>query len=177
MNIKPLSLTAAVIVDRQPDFRDFFGSRMTKTKRVLSKEITLNVKPAPTSFTGKNWLAAEKLELNQEWSGDIQQMKVGEPLTRTLTLQGVGTTVGQLPELSAIKTDANLKAYPDQPVLNEQKLADGITASRQEKIALIPSTAGKHVLPAIEIPWFNTKTPNDGNCPYSRNHHQCCRGK
>jgi hypothetical protein len=158
MNIKPLSLTAAVIVNSQPDFRDFFGSRMTKNKRVLSKEVVLNVKPAPASFTGKDWLAAEKLELTQEWSGDIQQMKVGEPLTRTLKLRGVGTTVGQLPELSAIKTDANLKAYPDQPVLNEQKLADGITASRQEKIALIPATAGKHVLPAIEIPWLNTKS-------------------
>jgi BatD DUF11 like domain len=158
MNIKPLSLTAAVIVNSQPDFRDFFGSRMTKNKRVLSKEVVLNVKPAPPSFTGKDWLAAEKIELSQEWSGDIQQMKVGEPLTRTLTLRGVGTTVGQLPELSAIKTDANLKAYPDQPVLNEQKLADGITASRQEKIAIIPSTVGKQILPAIEIPWFNTKS-------------------
>jgi BatD DUF11 like domain len=158
MNIKPLSLTAAIIVDRQADFRDFFGSRTTKTKRVLSKEITLNVKPAPPSFTGKNWLAAEKLELTQEWSGDTQQMKVGEPLTRTLTLRGIGTTVGQLPELNIVKTDVNLKAYPDQPVLNEQKLPDGISASRQEKIALIPSTTGKHVLPALEIPWFNTKT-------------------
>ena len=157
-NIKPLSLTAAIIVDRQPDFRDFFSSRMTKTKRVLSKEITFTVKPAPPGFTGKDWLAAENLELTQEWSDDIQQMKVGEPLTRTLTLRGVGTTVGQLPELNTVKTDANIKAYPDQPVLNEQKLPDGISASRQEKIALIPATAGKHVLPAIEIPWFNTKT-------------------
>ncbi len=158
MNIKPLALTAAIIVNSQPDFRDFFGSRMTKSKRVLSKEITLNVKPAPSSFSGKDWLAVEKLELTQEWSGDIQQMKVGEPLTRTLTLHGVGTTVGQLPELNTVKTDNNIKAYPDQPVLNEQKQADGISASRQEKIALIPATAGKHILSAIEIPWFNTKT-------------------
>ena len=158
MSIKPLSLTASVIVNNQPDFRDFFGSRMTKTRRVLSKEVILNVKPAPPSFIGKDWLAAEKLELKQEWSGDIQQMKIGEPLTRTLTLRGVGTTVGQLPELSTVKTDTDLKAYPDQPVLNEQKLADGVTASRQEKIALIPTTGGKHVLPAIEIPWFNTKS-------------------
>jgi BatD DUF11 like domain len=157
MNIKPLTLTAQVIVNGQPDFRDFFGSRMTKTKRVLSKEVTLNVMPKPSSFTGKDWLAAENLELTQEWSGDIQQMKIGEPLTRTLTLRGTGTTVGQLPELSAIKTDTNLKAYPDQPVLNEQKLPEGISASRQEKIALIPAAAGKHVFPAIEIPWFNTK--------------------
>ncbi len=156
--IKPMTLNAEILVDRQPDFRDLFGSRMTKTKRVLSKEITLNVKSAPANFTSKHWLAAEKLELTQDWSGDIQQMKVGEPLTRTLTLRGEATTVGQLPELNALKTDAKFKAYPDQPVLNEQKLAEGIRASRQEKIALIPSVAGKHVLPAIEIPWFNTKT-------------------
>jgi BatD DUF11 like domain len=158
VKIKPLSLTAAVVVDRQPDYRDFFGSRMTKTKRVLSKEVELNVKPTPTSFKGKNWLAAEKIELEQEWSGDIQQMKIGEPLTRTLTLRGEGTTVGQLPELSVLKTDAKLKAYPDQPVLNEQKLTNGISASRQEKIAIIPAASGKHILPEIEIPWFNTKT-------------------
>lgn len=158
MTIKPLALTAQVIVASQPDFRDFFGTRMTKTKRVLSNEVVLNVKPAPPEFKGKNWLAAEKLELSQTWSGDTQQMKVGEPLTRTLTLRGVGATVGQLPELNTLKTDVKLKAYPDQPVLNEQKQANGITATRQEKIALIPSEAGKHVLPAIEIPWFNTKT-------------------
>lgn len=158
ITIKPLTLTAAVILDREPDFRDFFGSRMTKTKRVLSKEVILNVKPVPASFKGKDWLAAENLELTQDWSGDIQQMKVGEPLTRTLTLRGTGTTVGQLPELSRSKTDTNFKAYPDQPVLKEQKLADGITASRQEKIALIPSIAGQHKLPAVEIPWFNTKS-------------------
>lgn len=158
MTIKPLALTAQVIVASQPDFRDFFGSRMTRTKRVLSNEVVLNVKPAPSEFKGKNWLAAEKLELSQTWSGDTQQMKVGEPLTRTLTLRGVGATVGQLPELNTIKTDAKLKAYPDQPVLDEQKQADGIIATRQEKIALIPSEVGKHVVPSIEIPWFNTKT-------------------
>lgn len=158
LRINPLALTAEVIVDGQPDFRDFFGSRMTKTKRVMSKEVVLDVKPKPISFNGKDWLAAEKLVLTQEWSGDIQALKVGEPITRTLTLRGNGTTVGQLPELSATKTDSNLKVYPDQPVLNEQKQPDGISASRQEKIALIPATAGKHVLSAIEIPWFNTHT-------------------
>ena len=156
--IKPLALTAAIILDRQPDFRDFFGSRMTKTKRVLSKEVTLNVKPAPSSFTGEDWLAAEKIELSQEWSGDIQQMKVGEPLTRTLTVKGIGTTVGQLPELNRLKSGDDLKAYPDQPTLNEAKQADGIVAKREEKIALIPATPGQHVLPALEIPWFNTQS-------------------
>ncbi len=162
MAIKPLTLTADVVVDNggggRGGFGGFFGSPITQTKRVLSNEVTLNVKPVPASFKGKPWLAAEKLDLTQEWSGDTQQMKIGEPLTRTLTLKGQGTAVGQLPELNTVKTDANVKVYPDQPVLNEQKLPEGITSSRQEKTAIIPAKAGKHSLQAIEIPWFNTKT-------------------
>lgn len=157
--IKPLTLAAAIVMDRPLDFRDFFSSHITKTKRILSKELTLTIKPAPPEFAGKEWLAAEKLELAQEWSGDIQQMKIGEPLTRTLIVRGEGTTVGQLPELNNTQQAmTGIKAYSDQPVLNESKQANGIHASREEKIALIPSKSGQQVLPAIEIPWFNTKT-------------------
>ena len=156
--IKPLVLTAEVLTNGNPNFNSFFNSQMTKTKRVESKAITLDVKPVPASFNGKHWLSAEELVLKQEWSGDFQQMKVGEPLTRTLTLLAKGTTVGQLPELNTTNTNDQLKAYPDQPVLQEQKKADGLLAFREEKIALIPSKAGSYTLPAIEIPWFNTKS-------------------
>ena len=158
LTIKPLVLTAEVVTNNRPSFNGFFNSQMTKTKRVESKAITLDVKPVPASFTGKHWLSAEQLVLKQEWSGDIQQMKVGEPLTRTLSLMANGTTVGQLPELNATVTNDQLKAYPDQPVLQEQKKVDGLLAFREEKIALIPSKAGSYTLPAIEIPWFNTKS-------------------
>jgi hypothetical protein len=156
--IKPLVLTAEVVTNNRPSFNGFFNSQMTKTKRVESKTITLEVKPVPVSFTGKHWLSAQQLVLKQSWSGDIQQMKVGEPLTRTLTLVANGTTVGQLPELNPTLTNDQLKAYPDQPVLQEQKKVDGLLAFREEKIALIPSKAGSYTLPAIEIPWFNTKS-------------------
>jgi hypothetical protein len=158
LTIKPLILTAEVLTNSRPSFNGFFNSQMSKTKRVESKAITLNVKPVPTTFTGKHWLSAEQLVLKQEWSGDIQQMKVGEPLTRTLSLIAKGTTVGQLPELNTTETNDRLKAYPDQPVLQEQKKVDGLLAFREEKIALIPSKSGSYTLPAIEIPWFNTKS-------------------
>jgi hypothetical protein len=139
---------------------------MTQTQRVTSQPVTLDVKPVPASFNGRHWLAAEQVYLKEEWSGDPQKMKVGEPLTRTLTVLANGLTVSQLPELNTAKpavsgaegADAQLKSYPDQPVLQEQKKADGVIAFREEKIALIPSKAGSYTLPAIEVPWFNTKT-------------------
>ena len=158
LTIKPLVLTAEIIASNQPGFNSFFNSQMSKTKQVESKAIVLEVKPVPSSFTGKHWLAAEQLVLKQEWSSDTQQLKVGEPMTRTLSLVAKGTTVGQLPELNASIADDQLKVYPDQPVLKEQKTVDGLMALREEKIAFIPSKAGDYSLPAIEIPWFNTKT-------------------
>ncbi|MDI1291184.1 MAG: BatD family protein [Methylobacter sp.] len=158
VSIKPLVLSAEVVANSRPDFNGFFSSRTTRTKKVLSKAVTLEVKPVPATFTGQHWLSAEQLVLKEEWSGDNQQMKVGEPLTRTLTLLAKGTTVGQLPELNAGKTDEQLKTYPDQPVLREQKKADGLIAFREEKIAVIPSKAGFYKLPAIEIPWFNSRS-------------------
>jgi hypothetical protein len=158
VTIKPVLLTAEVAVNsNRPSFNGFFNSRMTKTKKVSSKSIALDVKPAPAMFTGQHWLSAQQLVLKEEWSGDNQQMKVGEPLTRTLSLLAKGTTVGQLPELNSGKMNDQLKTYPDQPIKQEQKTPEGIIAFREEKIAIIPSKSGVYKLPAIEIPWFNTQ--------------------
>jgi hypothetical protein len=159
ITIGPLVMTAEVIADSpRSSFNGFFRSNVTRTKRVSSKTVSLTVKAAPASFTGKQWLAAEQLELKEEWSGDLQNINIGEPVTRTLTVQAKGSTAGQLPELHKASLEESVKSYPDQPVLEEQKNAEGLVARRQEKIALIPSKAGSFKLPAIEIPWFNTRT-------------------
>jgi len=158
LTIAPLVLTAEVLTNARSGFNGFFGSTVTRTQRTSSKAISLMVKPAPVAFTGKHWLAADQLELKEEWSGDLENLKAGEPITRTLTVQAKGSTVGQLPELQRASSEQAVKFYPDQPVLQEQKNADGLLAKRQEKIALIPSKAGEFKLPAIEIPWFNTRT-------------------
>lgn len=158
VSIKPLVLNAEVLTGNRSGFNGFFGSQMTRNRRVTSDAVDLSVKPAPVTFSGEHWLSADHLVFSEEWSGDASSMKVGEPLTRTLTLVAKGTTVGQLPELNTAKAEDKIKQYPDQPVLEEQKKPDGLMASRQEKIALIPLNPGTYRLPAIEIPWFNTRS-------------------
>jgi hypothetical protein len=157
LTIPSLTLTAAVVRDDPSGFGGFFNMRGTRTERVASKPITLTVLPTPTNFKG-NWLAAERLELTQQWSDDINNIKVGEPVTRTLTLTAKGTTVGQLPKLQQATSNDDLKTYPDQPKTEEQKNSDGIVAIREEKVAFIASKAGTYTLPAVEIPWFNVQT-------------------
>ncbi|NOQ35776.1 MAG: protein BatD [Methylococcaceae bacterium] len=156
MIIEPLELTASVIVSSRS--RGFFGNQSTRRERVQSKAITLDVRPVPDNFKGEHWLAAYKVKLVQQWSGDNSNMQVGEPLTRTLTLMVDGATVGQLPDLQQAYTKKGLKNYPDQPTLKEKKTENGVIAFREEKIAFIPSKAGSYTLPEISVDWFNVKT-------------------
>jgi hypothetical protein len=159
MTIAPLVLTADVITDDpRSRFNSFFSNQNTLTKRIFSKKINLNVQATPAGFDGDHWLPAEQLALKETWSNDTLQVKVGEPITRTLTILAKGATSSQLPALSMQQVNPELKIYPDQAVINDQKAGDGIMAMREQKIAFIPSTAGNFILPAINIPWFNTQT-------------------
>lgn len=157
-SIEPMTLTTEVVSNKQPRFNGFFNRQITETRRISSKPVTLNVLPVPASFTDATWLSAESLELSEEWSASDLQTKVGEPLTRTITLKAKGSTVGQLPELSKPSSVAGLKTYPDQPLLREEKASDGLLAVREEKIAYIPSQSGEYELPAVTVNWFNTRT-------------------
>lgn len=159
MTIAPLVLTADVITDDpRSRFNSFFSNQNTLTKRILSNAINLNIQASPATFNADYWLPAQQLALKETWSNDALQVKVGEPITRTLTIIAKGATSSQLPDLSMQQVNPELKIYPDQAVIDDQKLGDGIIAMREQKIAFIPSTAGNFTLPAIDIPWFNTQT-------------------
>ena len=133
---------------------DPFGPQ-PKTIVERSEAFTLDVKPIPDEFSGNHWIPAQLLTLTESWSPNPPVFKVGEPLTRTLTLNAAGQTASQLPELPAWVPD-EFKQYPDQASLNDSQTGKGITASRQEKVAIIPNKAGDYVLPEISIPWWNT---------------------
>lgn len=155
--IKPMELTAETGAARRPSFNSFFNQQPTKVQRLVSSPINLEVQAAPTTFKAKHWMAAEQVTMHQEWSGDTSQVKVGEPITRTLRLRAQGALSAQLPELHRASADPQLKTYPDQPILKQDKTVDGVSATRTEKIAYIPSKAGSYTLPALKIAWFNTR--------------------
>jgi len=159
LEIAPLQLTAQVVSGgRRSRFGSIFDSQRTQTKRVFSEAVSLNVLPAPSDFKGQHWLAAQQVYIEQSWSNKDLSVSVGEPLTRTLTLLAKGVNSSQLPDLTREGVHSALKTYPDQPMLKDKKDPDGMTALREQKVALIPSQAGQYVLPEIQVPWFNTQT-------------------
>jgi len=136
-------------------FYDPFNSN-TRTKRIQSNKLSINIKPTPSKYTNSNWLPTSSLKLIEEWPQNTK-FTAGEPITRTITIMVDGLTSAQIPELEK-SSITGLKQYPDKPLLQDKVGPKGINSIRKEKIAFIPTTAGTYTLPAIDLPWWNTRT-------------------
>jgi len=160
LTLEPLRLTAQVLSTGTQRFNGLFTPQISTTRRVSAAPLTIDVLPVPNHFDGAHWLPAEQVHFEENWSVPPDRLKVGEPVTRTLSLLVNGATIGQLPDLVALvgtpHSDA-LANYPEQPLLRETPSDDGMIALREDKLALIPQRAGEFTLPALEIPWWNTR--------------------
>lgn len=152
----PAQMGEVTLSSGRSSFFDPFA-RSGQTRRVRAKAQEIRVLPIPADFHGKHWLAARNVQLIEEWSPNPPQFKVGEPVTRSLTLRADGVPAAQLPELQKYAL-AGIKRYPDQPALKDDKQGDGLSGSRSEKVALMPTQAGSYTLPEIRVPWWNTRT-------------------
>ena len=126
-------------------------------RQLRSQSLFVDVAPVPAEFKGPYWLPADKVELREEWQGDLTALVAGEPVTRSLSLLADGLTAAQLPELELIPI-AGIKQYPDQAELENRRSGKGVTGERVQKVALIPGTAGRYLVPAINLPWWNLQS-------------------
>ena len=120
-----------------------------------SEAQTIQVKALPAGFKGW-WLPAAKLELEEQWLPDPPEFRVGEPVTRTLTVSADGVFGNQIPELS-VELPEKMKAYADQPLIETDKTQDGLKGTRVEKWAIIPGQAGRMELPEISVAWWDVR--------------------
>ena len=112
----------------------------TKTVVRQSEPVELQVEPIPAAWRGGHWLPAAQVKITEEWSTNPVELLPGEPVTRTLALSAQGLTSSQLPELEEL-FPGNFRQYPDMPVLENTGSADGMTAVRRQKSAIIPAQA------------------------------------
>ena len=124
----------------------------------MSKPQTLEVMPIPKQNKGW-WLPANNLEISEKWQPEPPVFKVGEPVTRTLTIIAEGVTGNQIPELAFNYPDT-IKGYADQPQIETEHTANGLRGIRKEKWALIPSENGKITIPEISVSWWDVTTNN-----------------
>ena len=133
------------------------GGRITGRKVFESEAQSISVlpiPPPPDDFPDADWLPARDLQLSEEWSRAPDEIKAGEPLTRRVTISALGQLETQIPALDPPVT-AGINFYPDKPELNRRIESQGIRGIREDQYAIIGTSAGTYVLPALEVPWWN----------------------
>ena len=139
-----------------------FEARILKNGSITGKKIyqsdginidVLPIPSPPSGYPSADWLPAKELEIIEEWSRDLSNLKSGEPITRQLTITAKGQLSTQLPLINY--DNEGLKIYPDKPKLVDFVSADDLVASRIDQYAIISSKSGEIDMEKIEIPWWD----------------------
>ncbi|MEO6799676.1 MAG: BatD family protein [Rhodanobacter sp.] len=138
------------------DPNSFFGA--TDNVSASAPSVSLEVLATPSNWGNQAWLPARALSLSLEgWPTAQQQVRVGQPLNLTMTLQATGLSDEALPALSLPSLDG-ATAYPDKPVSHNHVAGQWIVGDRQQAFAIVPERPGTLTIPATTLKWWNVLT-------------------
>lgn len=129
----------------------------SRVQRYSSDSVQVEVLPAvapPPEYPQAVWLPAQRVALSERWSATPDEIEMGIPLTRALTIDADGLLETQLPGLELALADG-IRQYADQPELDRSVGPAGLAVQRTERYAVIAQQAGDVELPAVELPWWN----------------------
>lgn len=135
----------------------FFGMMDQQPFVISSKPLTIKVKAVPAGINPMTWLPANSLNVSESWSQDSRQVKVGEAITRTVTINTDGVMASSLPELEFSKPQG-VNAYPDKANSSDVIVGGKLRAHKTFKIAYVPTQAGKIEFPATKVEWWDLKS-------------------
>ena len=137
----------------------FGGPLLAGPVRIYGKPIVLTVRPRPAGAIGSYWLPARDVTLSSAWNPAKLTARAGDPVTLDLDMQATGLTAAQLPDITSLLTvPSGLKAYPDQPKLEDSMQGGRLVGNRDQTIALMADSPGRYTIPALTISWWDTQT-------------------
>ena len=145
-------------VDTSRQFGIFNNRGNQVIRDTESKQIKVLSKPS--GRTDRGWMPSKSVEVKQRWSGDLDKVTIGEPITQTITIIAEGLTPEQITPLKFTES-TKYRTYPDQPQLSQSLSNSGIISQRVESRAIVPSESGKIILPAINLKWWDIETQKE----------------
>lgn len=143
-------------VRKSVPINDWQNKIIAEPINIRGNSIDITVKAIPQDFQG-DWLVSEDVRLVENTDLQAKQYKVGEPITRSISLQVASIPIEQMPEIK-LGYDKSLRYYPDQDELNQGTAGNLLYSQRTISHAIIASESGTLVLPKISIPWWNSVT-------------------
>ncbi|GAA0694126.1 protein BatD [Dyella marensis] len=153
IQVGPVSFQGELIDMADPN--SFFGS--TRAMSAASAPVSIDVRAVPAAAGKTAWLPARALSLAMEAPPEATQLRAGQPLNLTMTVQATGLPYESLPALSLPRIDG-ATVYPDKPVNGTRVDGAWLSGRRQQSFAVVPGKPGELVIPATTLTWWNTQT-------------------
>ena len=134
-------------------------STQLSTSRISlrTEALSVQVKPIPAGYPDAAWLPAANIGIEDNWSVPTRELKLGDSVTRTITMTALGITGNQLPSID-LTPHNGLKVYQDQARSENFTDESGVTGLGISSAALLFVSAGDFQLQAVRIPWWDTTT-------------------
>ena len=133
-------------------------NRPGKPVTVSADPLDLEILPKPDTFpTDQPWLPAKSISLTERFTPELNEITVGDSLTREIILQAEGLPSSALPNLS-LSLPSQLKHYPDQAQLTDTAHNAGLRGQRSESEVWVATRSGDIELPPTVLYWWNTQT-------------------
>ncbi len=102
-------------------------------------------------------VVTSKLAVQQHWEPDVNALKVGEAIQRTVSMTAENTTAMLLPTLSAVDIKG-LGQYSGQPQLDDRDVRGRVSAARTDRLTYMFERTGRFVLPDVTLYWWHPQT-------------------
>jgi hypothetical protein len=165
LQIPPLVIKGDAIVNKKSRLNDPFDSfgsfggvdmfsiQSLEPFAVSTKQLQLSIKAPESSVTP--WLPASSIKISDVMNEE-QELKSGEPFSRSITIVAEGIAESQLPKLNLDRVAGKgFKAYADKPETGEDIKNGKIVSWITQSYTLIPQKSGKLLLPEISINWWD----------------------
>jgi len=121
----------------------------------LSEALQLQIRNPPAAFSGSTWLPARQLEISQRWDAIADDLKAGDSLGFTLTVEALGLPAEALPSNLVSGYSDRFKIYADQEVRSNRYQGNNLLGRLEQRFAVVVSQPGEITLPATILKWWD----------------------
>ncbi|MFA0549659.1 BatD family protein [Vibrio lentus] len=103
------------------------------------------------------WFSATDVDVEQQWQRSSEDLKVGDAVTRTVTIKAKDSLSVLLPNVLTNDSTQQYQAYPQPNRLDDTQERGDYRSSRIEETVYVIQQGGEFTLPEFTFQWWDSK--------------------
>ncbi|WP_210448963.1 BatD family protein [Vibrio crassostreae] len=103
------------------------------------------------------WFSATDVDVEQQWQRSNENLKVGDAVTRTVTIKAKDSLSVLLPDVLSNESTQQYQAYPQPNRLDDTQERGDYRSSRVEETVYVIQQGGEFTLPDFSFQWWDSK--------------------